>query len=190
MTKKALIKWAACKQQEALALVNERYQAALAVHNTALYAKLGIAEVAAEIHPLLSKADDLLTAWQERCRNVVGLQEYWHSLHSQLYKYTKDTNALFERLCEEEFSDTTEERKQLDQQKREMFREVETNYRNVLNNLQALETAKLGLEYLKELGFDISELLSSEQKPISTALAIPVNTRFLFLAKEETQNEN
>lgn len=190
MTKKALIKWAERKQQEALALVNEQYQAALAVHNTALYAKLGIAEIAAEIRPLLSKADDILVAWQERCRAEVGLREYWNSLHSQLYKYTKGDNALFELLCEEEFSDTTEERKQLDRQKRETFREVETNYRNVLNNLQALETAKLGLEYLKELGFDISELLSAEQKPVSTALAVPVNTHFLFLNKGGVQNEN
>ena len=48
-------------------------------------------------------------------------------------------------------------------------------------NLKNLANAKLGMEYLEGLGFDLSEMLSSQDKPVETALAVPVNTNLLLL---------
>jgi len=189
MTKKQLIKWVEDKKQDALVRVNERYKQALADHSAALHIELGLAELSASMKPLLAQADDLLMAWQEKWKERVSITCYWNSLHNRLYNYTKDDNALYHALCEEEFSDTTDERRRLDQTRKDMEREVVSNYANVLRNVQALKDAKLGLEYLKELGFDVSEIIAMDQEPVSTALAVPVNTRFLFLGKEETQCE-
>lgn len=185
MTKKQLIKWIEGKQSAALAQIDDQYQKALTDHKAVLYIELGIADLAAEIKPLLDKADALLSAWSERhAERVTTTSEYYNSLRQRLYPFISSENALYESIIAHEFRDSTPERKQLENRKSEMSREVKANYGNVIRNLEALANAKLGLEYLKELGFDVSEVVAMDEKPVITALAVPVDTRFLFLAKE------
>ena len=57
-------------------------------------------------------------------------------------------------------------------------------YGNVMKNVENLANAKLGMDYLRELGFDLTSLLALEEKPVETALACPINTQFLLLRKE------
>lgn len=187
MTKKQLIKWVEGKQKDALLAVSEQYIKALEDHTAALHVELGLAALASEIKPLLEQADNLLMAWREKWENRVNMVSYYQNLHGRLYDFIKGENALYNALADNEFRDTTEERRRIDDAKRSVEREVNSNYSNVLRNLQAFKDAKLGLEYLKELGFDVSEVIAMDQAPVSTALAVPVDTRFLFLGKEETK---
>lgn len=187
MTKKQLIKWVEGKRADALVRIEQRYQEALADHTAALHIELGISELTASIKPLLAEADDLLMAWREKWKERVSSTCYWNSLHNRLYNYTKDDNALYKSFCAEEFTDTTEERRRLDQTQKATERDTNSNYANVLRNLQVLKDAKLGLEYLKKLGFDVSEVVAMDEKPVFTALAVPIDTRFLFLKKEGSE---
>ena len=43
-------------------------------------------------------------------------------------------------------------------------------------NVQRLKDAKLGMEYLKALGFDLTDLLAQDTAPVETALAVPIDT--------------
>ena len=67
----------------------------------------------------------------------------------------------------------------------QMRTEVERTYTNVAANLGGLANAKLGMEYLESLGFDLTELKAQDEKPVETALAVPINTQFLLLNKKE-----
>ena len=66
--------------------------------------------------------------------------------------------------------------------------EVGKNYDNVILNVQQLKDAKLGMEYLKALGFDLTDLLAQEAAPVETALAVPIDTRYLMLGGKANEN--
>lgn len=57
-------------------------------------------------------------------------------------------------------------------------------------NVNALANAKLGLEYLSTLGFDLSGLIAEQERPVETALAVPINTSFLLIMPKEVHNES
>lgn len=62
-------------------------------------------------------------------------------------------------------------------------------YKRVYNTLTqydcSLANAKKGIEYLTDLGFDVSELEEMDsKKDVSTALATPIDTKYLFLGGE------
>lgn len=191
MTKKLLIKWVEDKQKEALAQVQEQYQNALINHTLALHNELGVSALADEIGPLINQAFSILNAWREKWKDRVRMGNGWDSLSTRLRRYADDENLLKHVLSNEEFEDTTEERRRLRSLHAEMEREVRANYANVLVNVRALKDAKLGIEYLKELGFDVSEVITMAKEPVTTALSIPIKTQFLFLNKKEApENDN
>lgn len=61
---------------------------------------------------------------------------------------------------------------------------------NVALNVNALANAKLGLEYLSGLGFDLSGLIAEQEQPVEKALAVPINTSFLLIMPKEVHNES
>jgi 3-dehydroquinate synthase class II len=65
--------------------------------------------------------------------------------------------------------------------KKTLLAGIEDNYRNVIANVQNMKNAKVALEYLKELGFDTSSLIEADNSPVTTALSVAVDTRFLFI---------
>lgn len=184
MTKKQLIKWLEDKRALTLEQIEKEYGEALSEHRKALRAELGIYELAEQIKPLLVEADTLILNWKEKWKERVEMNSYSCSLHRRLYDFTKDENALLAYLCRNEFDDTTKERQQLNKKKRDLMDKAEQSYSNVILNVQSYKTAILGLEYLKELGFDMTEVDTMEQAPVTT-LTVPVDTRFLFLGKKE-----
>lgn len=61
--------------------------------------------------------------------------------------------------------------------------------RNVIANVSNMKNAKLAMEYLKNLGFDLSELVKADENPVTTALSVEVDTRFLFIGGKKNEVE-
>lgn len=89
-----------------------------------------------------------------------------------------------------EFEDgRTEIRKGIKARKNEMIKGITDNYRNVIANVSNMKNAKLAMEYLKNLGFDLSDLVKADENPVTTALSVEVDTRFLFIGGKKNEVE-
>lgn len=181
MTKKQLVKWLEGKQQEAMCAASEQYKVAVLKHQNELYQELGLHDLAATVQNLLSQADDAMAAWNEKFKDKVQMTKGWGGVHDKLYYFVNSPDATFKRIVEHDFQDCTTELQEIKKKKGQIESEISKNYINVIANVQGMKDAKLGIEYLKELGFDLSALIEADKKPISTALAVSVDTRFLFV---------
>lgn len=59
----------------------------------------------------------------------------------------------------------------------------------VIANVQNMKNAKLAMEYLTGLGFDLTSLIEEDKNPVTTALAVEVDTRFLFIGGKKDEME-
>lgn len=184
ITKRQLVKWVNRKRQEALALAHEQHDKSRANHTERLRAELGISELAEGLTPLLDQARVLIQNWQAKSVERVQINVSWGTLPGFILRYTDSKTSVYEALCGEAFRDTTTERRQLEKSSEEMKREVDTNYLNIMRNIETFKNAEVGLEYLKGLGFDVAEFIDEVERPLTTALAVPIDTRYLFLNKE------
>lgn len=181
MTKKQLIKWLEGKQQEAMCAASEQYETAVLKHKTELHQELGLLDLAASVQKLLSQADNLMDVWKDKFKDKVRMNQGWCGVHDQLYPFINSPDATLNRIVEYDFQDCTDELRGIKKKKAQIENEIAKNYANVIANVQMMKDAKLGIEYLKELGFDLTALIEADAKPVSTALAVAVDSRFLFV---------
>lgn len=52
-------------------------------------------------------------------------------------------------------------------------------------NVESMKNAKTAVEYLEKLGFDLSALIEADNHPVTTALTVEVDTKFLFIGGEK-----
>lgn len=78
----------------------------------------------------------------------------------------------------EAFWTTTDEYHKFTVMRDKLYQEVRKEYNTILDNLKIM-TAKKGLEYLAELGFNVSCFDAKEAKPCN--IAVPVDTKKLLL---------
>lgn len=65
---------------------------------------------------------------------------------------------------------------------------VEKAYNTVIETVKNLPTAKDGIEYLKKLGFDVSEIQPAEvKKQLPATISVNVDVKYLLLKKEEVK---
>ena len=84
-----------------------------------------------------------------------------------------------------DFTDGTDTLRQLKAKRSETLREIEKNYTNVIANVESMKNAKTAVEYLEKLGFDLSALIEADNHPVTTALTVEVDTKFLFIGGEK-----
>lgn len=84
-----------------------------------------------------------------------------------------------------DFTDGTDALRQLKAKRSETLREIEKNYTNVIANVESMKNAKAAVEYLEKLGFDLSALIEADNHPVTTALTVEVDTKFLFIGGEK-----
>ena len=56
-------------------------------------------------------------------------------------------------------------------------------------NGKAHPAGELAMEYLTGLGFDLTSLIEEDKNPVTTALAVEVDTRFLFIGGKKDEVE-
>lgn len=78
---------------------------------------------------------------------------------------------------------------EVETQSEKALKGITDNYRNVIANVSNMKNAKLAMEYLKSLGFDLSDLVKADENPVTTALSVEVDTRFLFIGGKKNEVE-
>lgn len=184
MTKKLLLKWLEQQRSKALTIVDGQERACKEELNEKKYQTCGLEALVAEISPKLNEVYDRVMTWHEQYKDILGENRMtYNSVSYQLYPLTGTPAALLELMKAHEFARTTAE-DDLKRRFSDLRNEVMRTYGNVMKNVENLANAKLGMDYLRELGFDLTSLLALEEKPVETALACPINTQFLLLRKE------
>ena len=90
-------------------------------------------------------------------------------------------SAIFSCISFDKDHEYTKEVRKL----RDFVHSVEYTYDTAIQTIKNLPTAKDGMEYLKKLGFDISEIQPAEQKQLPATISINVDVKYLLLNKEE-----
>lgn len=184
MTKKLLLKWLEQQRSKALAIVDGQERACKEELNEKKYQTCGLEALVAEISPKLNEVYDRVVAWHEQYKDILGENRMTcNSIGYRLYPLTGTPAALLELMKTQEFARTAADA-DLKSRFSDLRSEVMRTYSNVMKNVENLANAKLGMDYLRELGFDLTSLLTLEEKPVETALACPINTQFLLLRKE------
>ena len=173
MTKKILLKWLAARKAEALAQVDTQETAAKAALLAEKLERTKFAEMVAYVEPRLTEVYNYMRDWHKKNEELAGpLSMSWGTILYSIHNVLLARVPMAEKLQETE------------------LREVEKTYYNVALNVNALANAKLGLEYLSTLGFDLSGLIAEQERPVETALAVPINTSFLLIMPKEVHNES
>lgn len=181
MTKKILLKWLDSKQSEAIGAVEQQRAAAKAALNEWKYKTSGFEALVAEICPAINAIYDRVAAWHEEHNAITGPNSGWYgSIQQVLAPLAGTPEHLSDYLRRREFT-TVDKDREFETRFNSLRAEVEKTYKNVAININRLPSAKHGIEYLESLGFDLSELKTSEEKPVETALAVPINTQFLLI---------
>lgn len=184
MTKKLLLKWLEQQRSKALAIVDGQERACKEELNEKKYQTCGLEALVAEISPKLNEVYDRVVAWHEQYKDILGENRMTcNSVGYRLYPLTGTPAALLELMKTQEFARTAADA-DLKSRFSDLRNEVMRTYSNVMKNVENLANAKLGMDYLRELGFNLMSLLALEEKPVETALACPINTQFLLLRKE------
>ncbi len=143
---------------------------------------MGIIEMAEKIQALLQEACDLWDGWVARYEDCDELSTHSHygSVPAMLSSCTDSEEATYKRLLGESIRlkslmlDNISKEHKLQQER------IIATFITVTSTVQQMKHTKEAAVYLKELGFDLSEL----EKPadqVQTALMVPVDTNYLFV---------
>lgn len=182
MTKTMLVKWLEEKHIATFNKVREQYNQVMDDYKETWVEKTRLRETAVQIAELISKADDICEEWIKKTTNAKGIsrQDVYGSLKHKLEGIL--TPKEIERCLLSNICDNSPELETLNRREDEVEAEIDKNFKNVIRNVKGMKDAKAGMEYLKELGFDLSDLIEKDKNP-TTALAAPVDTKFLFLGR-------
>lgn len=182
MTKAQLVKWLEAKQADAIAEIQRQYTAAHDEYIMRRNQTIKLDETLDKVYSLLSKADDIMESWKSDISNNPGItvnSGYYGSLSRKIHAMCNAEEMRSSIV--KDFNDSSEAISQLKSKREETLREVNKNYVNVIANVKNMKNAKAAVEYLKELGFDLSALLNADANPVSTALSVEVDTKYLFI---------
>ena len=160
MTKRQLIKWLEAKREEAIGEVCSQATDTLNTYYTDRNTKIELEETASEIANLMKQASDKVDAFKAKVKASYPDADISGGYYGSV---TYKLNNLISG--------------------------IKSNYANVIANVQNMKNAKLAMEYLTGLGFDLTSLIEEDKNPVTTALAVEVDTRFLFIGGKKDEME-
>lgn len=190
MTKRQLVKFLEAKQEEAMKNARNAYEEAKQKHKLQVESAIKINVVAKKITKLISQADDILDDWMQYINEHPELEIEIVNRHHCLKSKLNDlvTDSSIKGYMYRHIYDGSKRKSQLENIHNQITSGITSNYANVISNIQQLKDAKLGVQYLNELGFDLTTLLEEDKRPRTTALSVAVDTSFLFI-QEVKSNE-
>lgn len=177
---------AGSKQSDAKAEVEIQYATAEKAYFAQRDEALKINETVDEVFRLISEAGTVANRWKEALEKVEGIDTtrgWYISLTTKLSDLSDKENIRMYIM--KDFTDGTDALRQLKAKRSETLREIEKNYTNVIANVESMKNAKTAVEYLEKLGFDLSALIEADNHPVTTALTVEVDTKFLFIGGEK-----
>ena len=189
MTKREIVKWLEEQQKLKLAEAHQQYCDEMARQRLRFAKSIGLDEMAQKIFDLIHQADILHDAYIEsfRDRKDVMLNCGGWSTLTRILSNT-DTLEKVKNALRIEIADHSPQWKQIEHDYATVCDRIRNNYLHVICHVRALGTAKKGIAYLLELGFDLTELMAMEE-PETMALSVPVDTSYLFLKKPDEAGE-
>lgn len=182
MTKRQLIKWLEAKREEAIGEVCSQATDTLNTYYTDRNTKIELEETASD------KVDAFKAKVKASYPDADISGGYYGSvtykLNNLISKYEIRDGLL------KEFEDKrTPLVKSIIARKKDLISGIKSNYANVIANVQNMKNAKLAMEYLTGLGFDLTSLIEEDKNPVTTALAVEVDIRFLFIGGKKDEME-
>ena len=182
MTKTMLNKWLEQKQKQAEREAYKQFEEERDAYLARLDETLGVNEVLESVYKYFSSASRVVDDFRNKLyeKPDVTVNCGWYDTVSRKLNDLTNKDTLH-RMIRGEFSDTSGFVKKLEIQKDETIHEIRKNYAILHANISSMKNAKCGVEYLQKLGFDLTDLLAADEKPVTQALTTKVNTNYLFV---------
>lgn len=190
MTKKDLVKW--LQGQKDIALAKARKDSASSEEKLReKYLKdFGVDKFLDEVIPQLEQVYDSYGKLVDNIMKEEGVSISRYHYKFGYYDFEKLTHkddfklAIFKCLHFDNDHEYTKEVRKLN----DFVRSVGSTYDTAIQTVKNLPTAKDGMEYLKKLGFDISEIEPAEKKKqLPATISVNVDVKYLLLNKEEEE---
>ena len=188
MTKRDLVKWLEKKKPEAIAKAEKAKDEAITAAKELEYKNIGFDDFLDDALPCLYEFIEKYGKFIDKVGTFDGMSmsKYnWRFGYSEFVARFSDRQDVRRNMEEIIHIDTERYRKTRD----DVYynrRKVELTYNTVIETVKNLPTAKDGLEYLKKLGFDISEIRPVEpKKQLPATISVNVDVKYLLLNKEK-----
>lgn len=192
MTKRDLVKWLEKKKPEAIAKAEKARCEAISAAKEIEYKEIGFDEFLDDALPCLKQFIDKYGDFIQKVNIFDGMSmsKYnWKFGYNDFVSRYSDRATVRENM-EESIRIDTERYKKVRDEANSARRKVEATYNTVIETVKNLPTAKDGLEYLKKLGFDVSEIEPAEKKKqLPATISVNVDVRYLLLEKEKNDGE-
>lgn len=181
MTKTMLNKWLEQKEKQAKREVLKQFEEERA-YLARLDETLGVNEITKTVYKNVAAAYNDVAAFRDKLRDTpdVRVNDGWYDTISRFFGELLDEDVL-RRKIRNEFSDASGFLKKLEFQRDNTISEIHKNYAILHANISSMKNAKSGVEYIQKLGFDLTDLLAMDEKPVTQALTTKVNTNYLFI---------
>jgi len=182
MTKRDILKFLERKQNEKKNAIYAEYVALRKQLLQNAYSTLGLPTLVGKVQPLLAEACRLWDEWEKEHENLdyITFHHSYYTLTGLVNSYTTSEDATFNKIVEEDISVEPVEVKNAYADYKIQRDCVNNTFHTVISTVQEMKNAKQAAIYLKELGFDLSEM-NNPAEQVQTALMVPVDTRFLFV---------
>lgn len=189
MTKRDLVKWLEKKKPEAVAKAEKAREKAITDAKELEYKELRFDEFLEDAVPYLQTFIKKYGEFVEKVNKIDGISmsKYnWHYGYNEFVSNYGDIKTIRENVAECIRIDT-ERYRHIKEKANSDRRSVEHTYDTVIETVKNLPTAKDGLEYLKKLGFDISEIEPAEKKKqLPATISVNVDVKYLLLDRKKS----
>lgn len=145
------------------------------------YSMLGLPALAGQIQPLLTEALRLWVDWKKEHESYDGLIfNFYDSLEDSLSAYTSSDSATYDKITSSHLNLNSEEQRNSWVEYDERMKRVDDTFNAVFATVREIKSAEKAATYLKELGFDLSELETSAAQSPNT-LTAPIDIRDLLV---------
>lgn len=179
MTKREIIKWLERKHMETVNANTDKYNQLTLDYELKRNADCGFDNAVDSVTRSLDSIIGFIEKWYN---DVADKGEYDVTQHycGNILVGARDLRSKVRRGFERMFSYDDKKFGAIQEERREAESLIHKNYTTVIENVRSMTSAKDAVEYLKMRGFNTSELDAPTKNPC-TAIAVPVDTRWLFI---------
>lgn len=188
MTKRDLVKWLEKKSSEAIVTARDDRDKMIERAKEVEYVDIGLDDFVKDTVDIFKKYLDRYGAFIANVNSIDGMKmsEYnWRFGYNDFVAKFSDAQTIRDNYIQAIRIDTLRFREIVDKANSDRAK-VESTYYTVIETVKNLPTAKDGLEYLKKLGFDVSEIQPAEhKKQLPATISVNVDVKYLLLNKEK-----
>lgn len=188
MTKRELVKWLEKKSLEARTTAQKDRDKLVNRAKEVEYVDIGLDDFVKDTVDIFKKYLDRYADFIKHVNSIDGMSmsKYnWRFGYNDFVARFSNAQTIRDNYIEAIRIDTLRYREIVDKANSDREK-VASTYYTVIETVKNLPTAKDGLEYLKKLGFDISEIQPVEQKKqLPATISVNVDVKYLLLNKEK-----